>query len=72
MRQSAQLSKVSVSYAGRGADEALGDEASPVQESVVLLDWDVIASPPAPGVQMDFTACLTPEAVGALEGPVSA
>lgn len=51
-----QLSKVSVSYAGRGADEALEDEASPVQELVMLLDWDVIASPPILGVQMDFIA----------------
>lgn len=51
-----QLSKVSVSYAGRGADAALEDEASPVQELVMLLDWDVIASPPILGVQMDFIA----------------
>lgn len=38
----------------------------------MLLSWDVITSPHTPGVQMDFTACLTPEAVGALEGLVSA
>ena len=56
MCQSAQLSKVSISYARKGADEALENEASPVQELVMLLDWDVIASPPLLGVQMDFIA----------------